>query len=73
MPFIREKGKLKFEIKIKRSKYKLEKINFFKSNSLTCHNLKCIKLESMDIKRIYIALFVYIVGVVKFRKNLSKI
>ncbi|RNA02364.1 hypothetical protein BpHYR1_014547 [Brachionus plicatilis] len=30
-------GKLKFEIKIKRLKYKLEKINFFHRNCLTCH------------------------------------
>ncbi|RNA00808.1 hypothetical protein BpHYR1_027133 [Brachionus plicatilis] len=45
-----EYGKLKFEIKIKRSKYKLEKTNFFISNYLTCHvNFKILN-DPFDLK-----------------------
>ncbi|RNA03094.1 hypothetical protein BpHYR1_005024 [Brachionus plicatilis] len=41
-------GKLKFKIKIKRSKYKLENINFFKNNYLTCHVNRKIKLFQFE-------------------------
>ncbi|RNA00124.1 hypothetical protein BpHYR1_021147 [Brachionus plicatilis] len=39
---------IEFEIKIKRSKYKLEKINVFRSNNLTCHVNRKIKLFQFE-------------------------